>query len=388
MNRLSKICLVLLLGMLSARAHPLLQDAMLVESAPGQLRLTINVSLVEISVAEGVALGPFGVTDSGAWDGAVQKHGDYLLKHLGIGSGTNRLTGHVTGVAPPSEFDQSENTFYQYELTYPTTGPLPASLVISQDMLREWPYAPGTAWDVSYVLHIKPAGSETVTSRLLTGRQPVTISTASTAPSGGDESNGNTTACATFCAYLWHGIWHILAGYDHLLFVAALVLAVNSFWELVKVIAAFTCAHTLTLALSVFDIFRLPSGIVEPVISLSIVLVALENIFWPERAHSRARLAIAFGFGLIHGLGFAGGLLDAMQGLPPVSLWIALGAFSLGVEIGHQVVVLPLFGLLKLNRRHGGTGLQTPALQYGSAIIACCGTGYLVIALREQWFLR
>ena len=137
-----------------------------------------------------------------------------------------------------------------------------------------------------------------------------------------------------------------------------------------------------------FDIFRLPSGIVEPVISLSIVLVALENILWPERAHSRARLAIAFGFGLIHGLGFAGGLLDAMQGLPSISLWIALGAFSLGVEIGHQVVVLPLFGLLKLNRRRSETSLPAPALRYGSAVIACGGAGYLVVALREQWFLH
>ena len=388
MNRLSKIGLVLLLGLLPAWAHPLLQDAMLVESGPAQLRLTVNVSLAEISVAEGVPLGPFGVADSEAWDLAVQKHRDYLLKHLGITSGTNRLTGHVTGVAPPAEFDQAENTFYQYKLIYPASGSLPASLELSQDMLKEWPYAPGTAWDVSYVLHIKSAGSNTVTSSLLTRRQPVTIATGNGVAAGGETSGNKTDAYATFSAYLWHGIWHILTGYDHLLFVAALVLAVNSFWEMVKVIAAFTCAHTLTLSLSVFDIFRLPSGIVEPVISLSIVLVALENILWPERAHSRARLAIAFGFGLIHGLGFAGGLLDAMQGLPPVSLWIALGAFSLGVEIGHQVVVLPLFGLLKLNRRRSETGLPAPALRYGSAVIACGGAGYLVVALREQWFLH
>ena len=76
----------------------------------------------------------------------------------------------------------------------------------------------------------------------------------------------------------------ILTGYDHLLFVSALVVATLSFWEFVKVIAAFTLAHTITLALSVFDIFRLPPGIVQPVIALNIVFVSLENILRPQRA--------------------------------------------------------------------------------------------------------
>ena len=177
-------------------------------------------------------------------------------------------------------------------------------------------------------------------------------------------------------------------GYDHLLFVAALVIATMSFWEMVKVIAAFTLAHTITLVLSVFDIFRLPTFIVEPVIALSIVFVALENVIAPQRAHSRLRLAVAFGFGLIHGLGFAGGLRDAMQGLPSIGLWIALAAFSAGVEIGHQLVVLPLFGLLTLSRRKLSEGIHPSTLRYGSAAISCGGAYYLVVALREQFFSR
>ncbi len=133
-----------------------------------------------------------------------------------------------------------------------------------------------------------------------------------------------------------------------------------NFWEMVKVIAAFTVAHTITLALSVFAIVRLPSWIVEPVIALSIIFVAVENIVRPRNAHSRLRLGVAFGFGLIHGLGFAGGLLDAMQGLPRIGTWIALLAFSLGVEAGHQVVVLPLFGTLAVGRQQLHEGF-TPA---------------------------
>jgi hypothetical protein len=161
-----------------------------------------------------------------------------------------------------------------------------------------------------------------------------------------------------------------------------------NFWEMVKVIAAFTAAHTITLALSVFDIVRLPPWVVEPVIAISIIFVALENILWPRRAHSRLRLAVAFGFGLIHGLGFAGGLLDAMAGLPRIGTWIALGAFSLGVEVGHQVVVLPLFGTLAAGRQQLHERFTRPALRYGSLLISLCGVYYLCVALHEQFFAR
>lgn len=190
----------------------------------------------------------------------------------------------------------------------------------------------------------------------------------------------------TFREYLWHGVMHILTGWDHLLFVSALVIATMSFWEMVKVIAAFTLAHTLTLALCVFGIFRLPAFIVEPVIALSIVFVALENVLRPKRVHSRLRLAVAIGFGLIHGLGFARGLLEAMAGLPSVGIWIALAAFSIGVEVGHQVVVLPVFGVLTLSRRMFPEGFQPALLRYGSTAISCCGAYYLAVALHEQFF--
>ena len=130
-------------------------------------------------------------------------------------------------------------------------------------------------------------------------------------------------AWPTFRAYALHGIEHILTGYDHLLFVTALVLAAGRFWDLVKVVTAFTLAHTITLTLSVLNIVTLRSAIVEPMIAASIICVAVQNIFWPERSTGWARLAIAFSFGLFHGLGFAGGLKDAMTGMPSVALWLA-----------------------------------------------------------------
>jgi hypothetical protein len=126
-----------------------------------------------------------------------------------------------------------------------------------------------------------------------------------------------------------------------------LVLAATTFWDLIKVVTAFTVAHTITLTLAAFNLISLPQWVVEPLISASIVFVALQNVFWPGRARGRGRLGAAFFFGLFHGLGFAGGLLEAMREMQTGTMLLAILAFSIGIELGHQMVVLPLFGILK-----------------------------------------
>jgi hypothetical protein len=236
------------------------------------------------------------------------------------------------------------------------------------------------------------SGSDEVHGWLLRADAPTVVTTgwprrAAQSPAMESAAARNDRA-RTFGEYLRHGIMHILTGYDHLLFVSALVIAALSFWEMVKVIAAFTLAHSLTLALSVFNILRLPSYVVEPVIALSIVFVALDNVVFPGHAHSRIRLLVAFGFGLVHGLGFAGGLLDAMSGLPSIGVWIALIAFSLGVEIGHQIVVVPLFAAIAGVRGGVSRTMHAHALRYGSIVISGCGAYYLVVAINEQFFTR
>ena len=169
--------------------------------------------------------------------------------------------------------------------------------------------------------------------------------------------------------------------------VTALVLGVRNLWELVKVITAFTLAHSITLALSAFDLFRLPPPIVEPMIAGSIIFVALQNVFWPLRTRDWTRLAVAFFFGLFHGLGFAGALLEAMQGMSSRALLLAILGFSGGVEVGHQVVVLPAFCALKLARGWRREGIQSEARallisRWGSATILLAGMVYLGAAFR------
>ncbi len=383
------VCLAFL-GLLAgvACAHPNLQNAMWVQFEPDKVHLAVNVSAKEISVAQSARLSGGGGEDAAALQRAAERHGDYVLGHLRVSVDGRALRGTVRKLVPPAVTGDAEGTIFQYEIEYPLGGPPPAEVTFFHDMLKEWPYAADTAWDVSYVVRAKRQGSNDLTSWLIRAQQPAVIATGwgVLAPPAAQVASDN--GWRTFREYLSAGIWHILTGYDHLLFVSALVIATFSFWEMVKVIAAFTLAHTITLALCVFDIFRLPAFVVEPVIALSIIFVALENVFRPQRAHSWLRLAVAFGFGLIHGLGFAGGLLEAMAGLPAVGTWIALGAFSIGVELGHQAVVLPLFGLLALARHQLRGGTQAAIQRYGSGVISCCGAYYLVVALHQQVFSR
>ena len=107
---------------------------------------------------------------------------------------------------------------------------------------------------------------------------------------------GQTGSTSQFNAFFYQGIHHILTGYDHLLFICALVLAAATFWELIQVVTAFTIAHTLTLTLATLNVLHLPAAVVEPLISASIVFVALQNLFWPRRARGWSRLAAAFFF--------------------------------------------------------------------------------------------
>jgi len=144
--------------------------------------------------------------------------------------------------------------------------------------------------------------------------------------------------------YLVLGMRHILEGVDHLLFVLGLFLLVHSTAELVRTITAFTVAHSLSLALATLGVVTLPSRPVEALIAASIVLVAREVARGPDAEPTLAGArpwVVAFAFGLLHGLGFAGALAEI--GLPRAHAALALLAFNAGVEVGQLVFVTVLF---------------------------------------------
>ncbi len=140
--------------------------------------------------------------------------------------------------------------------------------------------------------------------------------------------------------YLKLGFIHILpAGLDHILFVLGLFFLSTRLRPLLAQVTAFTVAHTATLALSIFDVVSLPSSVVEPLIALSIVYVAVENLVTSELKPWRP--VVVFGFGLLHGLGFAGVLREL--GLPRGGLVTALLSFNVGVELGQLAVIALAF---------------------------------------------
>ncbi|MBI4516009.1 MAG: HupE/UreJ family protein [Deltaproteobacteria bacterium] len=170
--------------------------------------------------------------------------------------------------------------------------------------------------------------------------------------SAGGQHGGGAGAGRVLASYLRLGGEHILLGFDHLLFVFGLLLLVNGARALVKTVTAFTLAHSVTLALSALQLVQLPAPPVEVLIAASIVLLARELVRDPAARPTLARRCpwlIAFVFGLLHGFGFAGALLEL--GLPPAHVPLALLAFNLGVEVGQLLFVAALLAVLPLLRR-------------------------------------
>ena len=198
--------------------------------------------------------------------------------------------------------------------------------------------------------------------------------------------------------YLREGVWHIWIGFDHILFLLSLLLpAVGvwmwmrparggsaaqrwqpvpsfapAFWDVLRIVTAFTVAHSITLSLAALGFISLPSRLVESAIAASVVLAALNNV-WPV-FHGR-RWMVAFAFGLIHGFGFASVLADL--GLPQGALALALLGFNLGVELGQLAIVaafLPTAYLL----RH--------SVLYRRVVLL--GGSLLIAALAALWFVE
>ncbi len=206
------------------------------------------------------------------------------------------------------------------------------------------------------------------------------------APRQSFELGTPASALAQALDYGREGVWHIWIGFDHILFLLALLLpAVGSwvggkwqpaelfrsaFWDVLRIVTAFTVAHSITLTLAALGLVSLPSRLVESAIAASVVLAALNNV-WPL-FHGR-RWVVAFVFGLIHGFGFASVLADL--GLPQGALALALLGFNLGVEVGQLAIVLAFLPTAWMLR--SGVFYRRVVLLGGSLLIAVLAAGWL-----------
>ncbi len=184
-------------------------------------------------------------------------------------------------------------------------------------------------------------------------------------------------------AYTTLGVDHILTGLDHLLFVIGLLFLVGFRRQLVWTITAFTAAHSLTLGLSAMGWLALRSPPVEAAIALSIVLVAAEALHRRQTLARRWPALVAFGFGLVHGLGFAGALREI--GLPEAHLTLALLAFNVGVELGQLLTVLAAWVLWRVLRQLPRLDTARTAALYGIGALAAYWSWLRVAAIVGLW---
>lgn len=195
-------------------------------------------------------------------------------------------------------------------------------------------------------LTVRDAGGKTINEKML-GKHDDQLSLPLANTS---QTDATRSSFATFGDFFKLGIEHILTGYDHLLFLFALLAVTHSFGPALKIITFFTIAHSITLAFAGLNIIELPSIVVEPFIAATIIYVGVENIV--RGGQPKGRHWLTFGFGLIHGFGFAGVLREMDITSGDSGILLPLLSFNLGIETGQiavAAIVLPMIWWLNNN---------------------------------------
>jgi hydrogenase/urease accessory protein HupE len=193
-------------------------------------------------------------------------------------------------------------------------------------------------------LQVQDSGGEKVFERLLNA----TADRATVQMPHANASIGVFETLHSFANFLSLGVKHILTGYDHLLFLLSLLVMARGFVSALSIITSFTIAHSITLAMATLNLAQIPSRIVEPLIAASIVFVGVENLLRGDIP--KARRMVTFGFGLIHGFGFASALREAGIASRAGGIVLPLFSFNLGVEFGQIMVAaaaLPIIWKLR-----------------------------------------
>jgi hypothetical protein len=350
----------------AASAHVASNGFLTADVQGAEIAGSIEISVRDVELAVGVDANRDGTVTWGELRGAEARWAGYVATHLGfaVSGGTCALQFQALEI---NDRVDGSYAWLPFSARCPTHV---GALLIRYDLM--------TGVDPSHrgLLTLTAAG--TTQTAVLGGGGAVPLEFSIAAPDRG----------RTFLQYLKAGILHIWDGIDHLLFLISLLLPAVLLrragrWEpvpsarpallgVLKVVTAFTLAHSITLSLAAFDLLRLPSRLTESVIAASIVVAALNNVF-PLVTERRTR--IAFGFGLLHGFGFASVLAD--MGLPAGARLTALLAFNLGIEAGQLAVVAAVMPLVYALR--SAAFYRRGVMPWGSAAIA---------ALACVWFVQ
>jgi hydrogenase/urease accessory protein HupE len=255
------------------------------------------------------------------------------------------------------ETDVNDNVRFQLSFIRPPVG----AITVSSGIIGRLPFGHRE------FVTIRTASGESLGDRLLSAREnEFTVLIASAAKS---------QAGSGFADFFLLGIRHILAGYDHLLFLLGLLVVTRSFVSSLKIITCFTVAHSITLAVATFSLVTIPSRIIEPLIAASIVYVGVENLLRGD--DPKGRRLLTFAFGLIHGFGFASVLREMDVASRTGGVALPLFSFNVGVELGQIMIAAAALPIIwKLRTRPLFIARWAPA----------CST--VVAILGSFWFLQ
>jgi HupE / UreJ protein len=348
----------------TAHAHVASNGFLVADVQGHSVRGSVEIAVRDVELAVGTDADRDGKVTWGELRAAERRMDEYLAQHLGVSA-----QGHACAMTLDAMQlnDRVDGTYVWLPFT--------ASCPVEVQQL-------GVRYTVLSDVDPSHRGLLTLTAGQV----------AQTAVLGGAAGEASFTVYApsrwrAFQEYLQAGIWHIWSGIDHLLFLLSLLLPAvllrsRGRWEpvpqarpalisILKVVTAFTLAHSITLTLAALDVVRLPTRLTESIIAASIIVAAVNNIF-PLVTEARAR--IAFAFGLLHGFGFASVLAD--MGLPQGARLVSLLAFNLGIEAGQLAVVLAVMPLVYLMRT--SAFYRRGLLPWGSAAIASLALVWLV----------
>jgi hydrogenase/urease accessory protein HupE len=336
---------LVLMGMLATRlaAHPANVAYARVSIAEAAVEIALSLNLFELDLVLSLDRDLDGRVDGAELEARHADIVDYLRDTVGVSASGRALTAAVLALEPGRSRDG--RAVLEATLWFGAAAPL-GDVVVRCEPLTE------LGGDHTTLARIDVDGA----SREFVFRSGVPY-------------RDGPGLMATALEFLKLGIVHIFIGYDHIAFLLALLLTGASLTAVVKIVSAFTAAHSLTLSLAALDVLTLAPAVVEAGIALSIVYVAAENLFTARR---EGRFLVSFVFGLVHGFGFAEVLKEL--GLPSSALVTSLVTFNVGVEIAQVAIVaaaLPiLYGLTR-------TRLHAPLTRVASAIILTLGLVWL-----------
>ncbi|MGC6484764.1 MAG: HupE/UreJ family protein [Candidatus Puniceispirillales bacterium] len=359
---------VLSLGPTSPRAHEVNPAVVEINLGPEQARLQLSFNAevflagIDASITTDTNESPnaddydrLRAFDAASLQQVIRDNAGPLLEAIGLRSGSTALDLTITDIDPEKAVDPE-----LARLTVITaTAPLPPGddPVVVQ-------LAPRLG---AYIIRQQAAGlpeDELYTDFIAAGLESLPIPRREAVERSWQE---------IFTQYIVSGIAHIIPkGLDHIVFIMGLYFFSPRWRPLLMQVTVFTLAHSVTLALATLGLIRIPASVVEPLIALSIAWIGVENILRPKIG--LGRLTVIFGFGLLHGLGFAFVLGEV--GLAGSAFALSLVAFNIGVEVGQLLVLAPLLvlGLLVSHRKGYRQRLEIPA----SAMIALVGMYWFI----------